>query len=121
MFRQALIWVLTVCKGYQLMTQVGKELILDIMNMILDYNTVLQMTVAVDLGRKATKQTKRRHDSKLFGICCGYSKELSQSDCSFEHPKQMLKLIDRKILIIFTLKNVYLDNKCIDVPKRKDL
>ena len=58
------------------------------------------MTVAVDLGREATKQTKIRvHDSKLFlnqSICCGYSKEQSQSDGSFEHPKQLLKLIDKE-------------------------
>ena len=87
------------------------------------------MTIAVDLGRKATKQTKiRLHDSKLFVlflnhcICCGYSKELSQSDGSFEHPKQkniMLKLIDKEMLIIFTLKNVYLDNTCIRCAEKK--
>ena len=27
-------------------------------------------------------------------ICCGYSKEPSRSDGTFEHPEQMLKLID---------------------------
>ena len=31
-------------------------------------------------------------------ICCGYSKELSQLDSSFEHPKHMLKLIAKKII-----------------------
>ena len=31
-------------------------------------------------------------------ICFGYSKEPSQWDGSFEHPKQMFKLIDKKIL-----------------------
>ena len=30
-------------------------------------------------------------------ICCGNSKELSQSDSSFEHPKHMLKLMGKKI------------------------
>ena len=33
-------------------------------------------------------------------ICCGYSKEPSHWDGSFEHPKQMLKLIDKKIFTI---------------------
>ena len=44
-------------------------------------------------------------------IYCGCSKELSQWDGSFEHPKQMFKLIDKKILIIFCWKKVdYLDS-----------
>ena len=34
-------------------------------------------------------------------ICCGYSKELSQWDSSFEHPKHTLKWV-RKYLYIFT-------------------
>ena len=34
-------------------------------------------------------------------ICCGYSKELFWRDCSFEHPKQMFKLMDKKILTFF--------------------
>ena len=33
-------------------------------------------------------------------ICCGYSKEPSQLDGSFEHPKHMLKLMGNKILTI---------------------
>ena len=33
-------------------------------------------------------------------ISCGYSKEPSQWDCSFEHPEHMFKLIDKKIIII---------------------
>ena len=33
-------------------------------------------------------------------ICCGYSKEPSQWDDSFEHPKHMFKLIYKKILTI---------------------
>ena len=32
-------------------------------------------------------------------ICCGYSKELSQ-DGSFEYPKHMFKLMDKKIIAI---------------------
>ena len=40
--------------------------------------------------------------------CCGYSKELSQWDGSFEHAKYMFKLIEKKknIILVFTLKNV---------------
>ena len=33
-------------------------------------------------------------------ICCGYSKEPSQWDGSFEHPKHMLKLMGKKIYTI---------------------
>ena len=33
-------------------------------------------------------------------ICCGYSKEPSQWDGSFEHPKHMLQLTGKKILKI---------------------
>ena len=33
-------------------------------------------------------------------ICCGYSKEPSQQDGSFQHLKQMFKLMDTKILTI---------------------
>ena len=33
-------------------------------------------------------------------ICCGYSKEPSQGDGSFDHPKQMLSLTDKKIFTI---------------------
>ena len=33
-------------------------------------------------------------------ICCGYSKEPSQWDGSFEHPKHMFKLMDKKIIQI---------------------
>ena len=33
-------------------------------------------------------------------ICCGYSKEPSQWDGSFEHPKHIFKLMDKKISAI---------------------
>ena len=33
-------------------------------------------------------------------ICCGYSKEPSQWDGSFEHPKHMFKLMGKKIVTI---------------------
>ena len=31
-------------------------------------------------------------------ICCGYTKKTSRWDSSFEHPKHMFKLIDKKII-----------------------
>ena len=36
-------------------------------------------------------------------ICCGCSKEPSNWDCSFEHPKHMFRLIGMKIIIILCL------------------
>ena len=36
--------------------------------------------------------------------CCGYSKEPSQRDGSFEHPKYMFKLMDKKIIAILRKK-----------------
>ena len=33
-------------------------------------------------------------------ICCGYSKEPSRWDGSFEHPKHMLKVMGKKIFTI---------------------
>ena len=48
----------------------------------------------------------RVHIGKLFSffliqnISCVYSKEPSQSDSSFEHPKHMIKLIGKKIIAI---------------------
>ena len=35
-------------------------------------------------------------------ICCGYSKEPSRWDGSFEHPKHMFKLMDKKIIAILS-------------------
>ena len=54
----------------------------------------------------------RVRNQKLFflflnqNICCGCSKEPSHWDGSFEQPKQMLKLIDKKILAILRRKFV---------------
>ena len=36
----------------------------------------------------------------ILNICCGYSKEPSQWDGSFEHPKHMFKLMGKKIIKI---------------------
>ena len=33
-------------------------------------------------------------------ICCGYSKEPSQWDSSFEHPNHLLKLMGKKIFTV---------------------
>ena len=41
-------------------------------------------------------------------ICCGYSKEPSQWDCSFEHPKHMLKLMGKKIFTILRWKFLFI-------------
>ena len=42
---------------------------------------------------------------RTFSLCCGYSKEPSQWDGSFEHPKHMIKLMGKKILTSLPLKN----------------
>ena len=41
-------------------------------------------------------------------ICCGYSKEPSQWDGSFEHPKHMLKIMGHKILTILRWKFLFI-------------
>ena len=57
-------------------------------------------------------QTRVRN-RKLFiliffnqNICCGYSKELSHRDGSFQHPKHMGKCMDKKIIAILCKKIV---------------
>ena len=50
-----------------------------------------------------------RNENLIFlflnqNICCGYSKEPSCGDGSFEHPKQMFKLKGKKIIIILRYK-----------------
>ena len=41
-------------------------------------------------------------------ICCGYSKEPSQWDGSFEHPKHVLKLMGKKIFTILRWKFLFI-------------
>ena len=41
-------------------------------------------------------------------ICCGYSKEPSQRDGSFEQPKLMFKLKNKKIIAILRIKVVFI-------------
>ena len=55
------------------------------------------------LFRTLVKSVKRKKKKFLFlnqNICCGYSKEPSQGDGSFEFPKHMLKLMGKKIFTI---------------------
>ena len=40
----------------------------------------------------------------IQNICCGYSKEPSEWDGSFEHPKLMLNIIDKQIFTILRWK-----------------
>ena len=48
--------------------------------------------------------------SRIQNICCGYSKEPSQGNGSFQPPKHMFKLMGKKIVKIFTqIKFPYLD------------
>ena len=54
----------------------------------------------------------RVRTGKLFflllnqNICCGYSKELSQWDGSFEHPKHMFQLMGKEINVILGVETV---------------
>ena len=41
-------------------------------------------------------------------ICCGYSKEPSQWDGSFEHPKHMIKLMGKKIFTTLCWKFMFI-------------
>ena len=43
-------------------------------------------------------------------ICCGYSKEPSQRDGSFEHPKHLVEMMGKKIITI------YPENFCLSKP-----
>ena len=43
-----------------------------------------------------------------LNICCGCSKEPSQWDGSFEHPKHMFKLMGKKIFTILGSKIVFI-------------
>ena len=43
-----------------------------------------------------------------ISLCCGYSKEPSQCDCSFEHLKHMLKLMGKKIFTSLLSKILFI-------------
>ena len=57
---------------------------------------------------------KKKKNKKNFffffnqNMCCVYSKEPSQRDGSLEHPKQMLKLVGKKILIFLRSKYLWI-------------
>ena len=60
-------------------------------------------------GYARLKLRVRKENLILFlnpNICLGYSKEPSQWDGSFEHPKQMLKLMGKKTITILRWKFV---------------
>ena len=48
-------------------------------------------------------------------ICCGYSKEASQRDASFEYPKHLLKLMSKKIFTVLRSKIVFTWNPVLDI------
>ena len=53
---------------------------------------------------------KSAYKKTLFlsqNICCGFSKEPSQCDSSFEHHKHMLKLMCKKSFTILRSKMIY--------------
>ena len=60
----------------------------------------------VALLRTLIKSAYQKQIIFLFlnqNICCGYSKEPYQLDGSYEHPKHMLKLMDKKIFKLICL------------------
>ena len=84
----------------------------------------MKITCCFHSGRPPDKSVKLKFILLISkpNIYCGCFKELSQLDCSFEYPKHMLKLMDkknnsnckvkkiRKIIAIVKLKNFpYLD------------
>ena len=52
-------------------------------------------------------------------ICCGYSKEPSQCDALFEHPKHMLKIMG-KTYLQFYAANLYLSKLVYKCPTDVD-
>ena len=78
----------------------GKEIIA-----ILGAQTILIWTYVKYINLIYNQASKKSVWLKIFlflflnqNICCWYSKEPSQWDDSFEHPKHKLKLMDKKIL-----------------------
>ena len=68
-------------------------------------HTTTTTTTTTTIKQKSTAQAPdklRVRNRKLFflflnqTICCGYSKEPSRYDGSFEHPKHMFKLMGKK-------------------------
>ena len=70
----------------------------------------LNLTPLFILVKLAAGSLDKREQSKFIflflnqNICCGYSKEPSYGDGAFEHPKHMLKLMDKKFFAILRSK-----------------
>ena len=64
--------------------------------------------------RKSTTDVSNMRTKKLVflflnqNICCGYTKEPSQWDGSFEHPKHKFKLMGKKIFSILRSKKLFI-------------
>ena len=73
---------------------------------IYKFKTLILKKSADDKNVYKTGPQIRVCNWKLFflflnqNICCGYSEEPSRWDGSFEHPKHMFKLMDKKIITI---------------------
>ena len=90
----------------------------------MDYSTVGEVSNVHSVERISLKYSKElstvltglklrvRIEKLIFlflnqNICCGYSKEPSHRDGSFEHPQHMLKLIANKIFTILRSKSSF--------------
>ena len=78
-----------------------------------------------DLSRSQGLQIRVRNLKSDFlslnkNICCWYSKEPSQCDGSFEHPKHMLQLMGKKNITILLDTNVLLNRAYIKNPKKRE-
>ena len=63
------------------------------------------MLKIVHLSRSSRTLVRVRNENLIFlflnqNICCGYSKEPSQWDYSFEHTKHILKVMGKKVFTI---------------------
>ena len=66
-----------------------------------DFEKNEQTTINHEKFHKMQRRIKQKKILFLNqNICCGYAKEPSQWDGSFEHPKHMLKSIGKKVLTI---------------------
>ena len=65
-----------------------------------------------------SKASTKEHEGIIFflfpnqNISCGYSKEPSQSDGSFEHPKHKFKMLGKKLMSIKRLMSLLLLGLC---------
>ena len=88
------------------------ELIWLLCNINININIFWCNITVTSVNLKIFEQAFNRKIVFLFlnqHICCGYSKEPSQWEGSFEHPKHMLKIIGKKIFTILHWNFVYLN------------